>query len=67
MDLGNPLAKSEEWTMQTAIYCDTFWLQSFGTINNSLTDDKICVTVQFLLCVILELEGSFQVQGPGGL
>ena len=32
-------AKSEEWTTQTAINCDTFsWLQSFGTRNSSLTN-----------------------------
>ena len=29
-------AKSEEWTTKTAIDCDTFWLQSFGTSNSIL-------------------------------
>ena len=42
MERGNP---SHKWTTQTAaaIYCDTFWLQSFGTRNSSLTNAKIYV------------------------
>ena len=52
-------AKSEEGTTQTAIYCDTFRLQSFVDTSNtcsSLADGKIlCVIVQFFLCFILNL------------
>ena len=57
--------------MQTAIYCDTFGLQSFGARNSSL-----CDSVQFLLCFILNLRaisnfnGEFfalRVGGGGGL
>ena len=42
MERGNP---SHKWTTQTAaaIYCDTFWLQSFGTRNSSLANAKIYV------------------------
>ena len=31
-------AKSEEWTTQTALKCDTSWLQSFDTRNSSLAN-----------------------------
>ena len=48
-------AKTEEWATQTAIYCNTRWLQSFGTRNSSLANTKT-----FFLC-----EGNFQVQTPG--
>ena len=65
MDQGNPNQESRVnyanrnilWHFLTAV----IWPN-----NNSLTDAKICVTVQFLLCYF-EFEGSFQVQAPRGL
>ena len=63
-------AKSEEWTTQTSIYYDTFWLQSFGTRNSSLSFfgkcKNFCVTVNFSL-FYFEFEGNFRVQAPGSL
>ena len=44
--------------MQTAIYCDTFGLQSFGARNSSL-----CDSVQFLLCFILNLRAISNFNG----
>ena len=59
-------AQTEEWTTQTAIYCDTFWLQSFGTPNSSLANSKfLCVTVQFLLCFILNRRAVSGYKPPG--
>ena len=61
------LAKSEEWTTKTAINCDTFWLQSFGTRNSSLACKYkyFCVTVPFLLCFTLYLRGISKYKPPG--
>ena len=63
---SKPRVKSE-LHKQLPIYCDIFLLQSFGTINSSLADIKICVAIQFLLLFYFEFEGSFQVQAPRGL
>ena len=61
-------AKSEEWTTQTAIYCDTFWLQLIGT-TSFLANKKLCVTVPFLLCFILYLRprAISKYKPPGAL
>ena len=61
-------AKSEEWTTQTAIECDTFWLQLIGTAS-FLANKKLCVTVPFLLCSILYLRLSAisKYKPPGAL
>ena len=59
-------AKTREWTKQTAIYCDTFWLQSFNTRNSSFRKCKnLCVTVQFLLRFILDLRTISEYRPPG--
>ena len=61
-------AKSEEWTTQTAIECDTFWLQLIGTAS-FLANKKLCVTVPFLLSSILYLRLSAisKYKPPGAL
>lgn len=47
-------ARSGEWTTQTGINCDTFWLQPFGTRKSSLVQKKKKrVTLSLLLCFIL--------------
>ena len=54
--------KSEEWTRQTAIYCDAFWLQSFGTRNSYLANAK------FMLPFFFVFEGNFHASTiPRGL
>ena len=45
-------AKSEEWTTQTAINCDTLWLQSFGTRNSYLAITKIDMLL-YRYCFVL--------------
>ena len=63
-------AKTEEWTTQTAIYCDTFWLQSFGTHNSSLANAKIYVLLysfRFVLFWIWEQFPSIRKGEFGGL
>ena len=47
-------AKSEEWTTQTAMYCDTFWLQSFGARKSFGKYKNLYVTVSFFV-----FEGNF--------
>ena len=59
-------AKSEEWTTQTAIYCDTFWLQSIGTTSSLANKKFMCYCTVFALFYFL-FEGKFQVQAPGDL
>ena len=57
-----------KWTTtQTAMYCETFWLQAFGTRNSSLTNAKVYVLLYSLILFNFEFEGNFQVQAPGGL
>ena len=56
-------AKNEEWMTQTAIYCDTLWLQSVGTSNSSLANKKKCVTVPFLLCFTLRVISKYKPPG----
>ena len=51
------------YASQTAINCDTFWLQSFGT--RSLANTKIYVSVLFLLCFILYLRAISKNKPPG--
>ena len=52
---------TEEWTTQTAIYCDTFWLQSLslGTRNSSLANAKIYVFVYSFCFVLFSIWGQF--------
>ena len=67
MDRGN---QSQEWRgiTQTAIKCDTFWLQSFGTRHSCLANTKIiCYRAVFALFYHFIFEGNFQVLAPGGL
>ena len=45
-------AKTEDRTRHTAIYCDTFWLQSFGIRNSSLANAKIYVLL-YSFCFVL--------------
>ena len=45
-------AKTEERATQTAIYCDTFLLQSLGTRNSSLANAKIYVLL-YSFCFVL--------------
>ena len=42
-----------------SLYCDTFGLQSFGIRKN------LCVTVQFLLCFVVNLRAIFKYKPPG--
>ena len=60
-------AKTEEWTKQTAIYCDTLWLQSFNTRNSSFRQMQkfMCYWTVFAL-FHFRFEGNFRVQAPGG-
>ena len=63
-------AKTEEWTTQTAINCDAFWLQSFGTCNSSSANmyKKLCVAVQWNIALFyFVFEGNFLVQALGCL
>jgi len=67
MDRENP---SQEWRgiTQTAIKCDTFWLQSFGTRHSCFANTKIiCYCTVFALFYYFIFEGNFQVLAPGGL
>ena len=67
MDRGN---QNQEWRgiTQTAIKCDTFWLQSFGTRHSCLANTKIlCYCTVFALFYYFIFEGNFQVLTPGGL
>ena len=58
-------AKTGEWTKQTAIYCDTFWLQSFNTRNSSFRKCKnLCYCTVFAL-FHFGFEDNFRVQAPG--
>ena len=41
-----------------SLYCDTFGLQSFGIRKN------LCVTVQFLLCFVVNLRAIFKYKPP---
>ena len=50
---------TEEWTTQTAIYCDTFWLQSFGKSNSSLSNAKKYHGVTVAL-FYFEFDGNFR-------
>ena len=52
--------------MQTAINCDTFWLQSFGTHNSSLANKKFICFCAVLALFYFVFEGYFQEQAPGG-
>ena len=59
-------AKTGEWTKQTAIYCDTFWLQSFNTRNSSFRKCKnLCYCTVFAL-FHFGFENNFRVQASGG-
>ena len=59
-------AKSEEWITETVIYCDTFWLQSFGTRHSFFGKrKKIYVTVTILLCFTLNLRAISKYKPPG--
>ena len=49
------------------MYCETFWLQAFGTRNSSLTNAKVYVLLYSLILFNFEFEGNFQVQAHGGL
>ena len=63
-------AKTEEWTTQTAINCDAFWLQSFGTCNSSSANmyKKLCVAVPLNIALFyFVFEGNFLVQALGCL
>ena len=51
--------------MQTAINCDAFWLQSFGSRNSSLANKKNYVTVPFLLCFTSYLRAISKYKVPG--
>ena len=60
-------AKTEEWTTQTAIYCDTFWLQSFGTHNSSLANAKIYVLLDSFCFVLFWIWEQFPSIRKGDL
>ena len=63
-------AKSEDWTTQTAINCDAFWLQSFSTCNSSSANmyKKLCVAVPLNIALFyFVFEGNFLVQALGCL
>ena len=67
MDRGN---QGQEWrgTTQTAINCDTFWLQTLGRHEIVLWQIQKCkcyCTVFALFYFVFE--GTFQVQAPRGL
>ena len=59
--------KGEGWTMQTAIYCDTFWLQSIGTSNSSLANKKKYVLLYRFCFVLFCIWGQFLSTSPRGL
>ena len=50
---GEIHAKSEEWTTQAAIYCDTFWLQSFDSCKSSLANANTYVLLNSFCFVLL--------------
>ena len=52
-------AKGEEWSSQYKVYRDTFWLQSFGTIDSSLVDAKIYVFLYSIYFVLFWIWGQF--------
>ena len=52
--------------MQTAINCDTFWLQSFGTHNSSFANKQFLCFCAVLALFYFVFEGYFQEQAPGG-
>ena len=58
-------AKTGEWTKQTAIYCDTFWLDHLTHVIVLFANAKIYVTVQFLLRFILDLRTISEYRPPG--
>ena len=60
-------AMSKLWTTQTEIYCDTFWLQSFGTRNGYLANTKNMFCTAVIALFYFVSEGNVQVQAPGGL
>ena len=67
MDRAN---QGQEWrgTTQTAINCDTFWLQTLGRHEIVLWQIQkfICYCTVFALFYFV-FEGTFQVQAPRGL
>ena len=67
MDRGN---QGQKWrgTTQTAINCDTFWLQTLGRHEIVLWQIQkfICYCTVFALFYFV-FEGTFQVQAPRGL
>ena len=65
MNRGN---QSQEWrgTTQTAINCDSFWLQTLGRHVTVLYKYKnLCYCTVFALFYFV-FEGAFQVRGSGG-
>ena len=57
-------AESEEWTPQTAINCNTFWLQSFGTCNSPLAKTKIYMLRYRYCFVTLYLKAISKYKPP---
>ena len=55
-------AKSERWTTQTAINCDTFWLQSFGRCNSYLANAKIDMLL-YCYCFVLLCISKYKPPG----
>ena len=59
-------ARSVEWTTQTTINSDTFWLQSFGTRNTYLIGKcKIYVILPLFLCFSFYLRAMSKYKPPG--
>ena len=56
-------SKTKEWTTQTAIYCDTLWLQSFSTCNSSLANAKFMSYCTAYISNLMAIK--FQVQDQG--
>ena len=59
---SKPRVKSELST-QTAIYCDTFWLQWSGTRNSSLANEKIYV-LMYSCFLLFWIWGQFPSTSP---
>ena len=59
---SKPRLKSE--LHATAIYSDTFWLQSFGTRYSSLENAEICVLLYSFCFVLFWIWGQFSSPSP---
>ena len=57
-------AKTDGWTTQTVIYCDIFWLQSFGIRNSYLAHADIYVLPYSFCFALFWIWGKFPSTSP---